>query len=93
MTKLTNYEKHFQEKMKDKAFATGFARDRHRLEIAYNIIELRKSKRMSQAVLARKIDTTQSVIARIESGHQNISADKLQKIASACDKQLEVKFV
>ncbi|PIR72472.1 MAG: transcriptional regulator, partial [Candidatus Nealsonbacteria bacterium CG10_big_fil_rev_8_21_14_0_10_36_24] len=63
------------------------------LEIAYQILQLRKQKRMSQKELAKKIGTKQSNIARIEAGEQNFTADTLQKIANAFDRELKIDFV
>lgn len=93
MNKLTNYEKHFVVKMKSKKFKKAFKEERHRLEIAYKISKLRERKRLSQKQLAEKLNTTQSVIARIESGQQNLTTDNLQKIASIFDKKLKIEFV
>ena len=93
MNKLTNYEKHFKAKMKDKKFKKAFEEERHRLEIAYRISQLREKKHFSQKQLAEKLDTTQSVIARIESGQQNLTTDTLQKIASIFDKRLKIEFI
>jgi len=47
---------------------------------------------MSQAVLAKKIGTKQSNIARMETGQQNFSIDTLQKIAQVFKKDLKVSF-
>jgi len=93
VNKLTNYEKHFRAKMKDKKFKKAFEEERHRLEVAYKISQLRKGKHFSQKQLAKKLDTTQSVIARIESGQQNFTTDTLQKIASVFNKTLKIDFV
>lgn len=93
MNKLTNYEKHFKVKMKDKNFKKAFEEERHRLEIAYKISQLRERKHFSQKQLAEKLDTTQSVIARIEAGQQNLTTDNLQKIASIFDKRVKIEFV
>ena len=43
---------------------------------------------MTQSALAKKINTTQSAIARMESGRQNISADMLKRIGKALGKNL-----
>ena len=48
---------------------------------------------MTQEQVAKKLGTTQSVIARIESGKQNISFNILFKIAEVFHKKLEVKLV
>jgi UDP-N-acetylglucosamine 1-carboxyvinyltransferase len=56
--------------------------------IGLNIADVRETIGMTQAELAKKIKTTQSAIARIESGRQNISADMLKKISQALGKNL-----
>lgn len=68
-----------------------------RLEPFYQIINqllyLRKEKNLTQKELAKLINTTQSCIARLESGRYNPSLRFLQKIADACDRKVEIKFI
>jgi UDP-N-acetylglucosamine 1-carboxyvinyltransferase len=47
------------------------------------ITKIREDKRMTQSELAKKLDTTQSVIARIEKGEQNLSTETLSKLSDA----------
>jgi UDP-N-acetylglucosamine 1-carboxyvinyltransferase len=56
--------------------------------IGKKIADLRETQGMTQGKLAKLLDTTQSAIARIESGTQNISADMLKKISKALKKNL-----
>lgn len=56
--------------------------------IGTRIADIRETLGMTQTELAKKIKTTQSAIARIESGRQNISADMLRKISKALGKDL-----
>lgn len=56
--------------------------------IGASIADLRETQGMTQATLARKLHTTQSAIARIESGTQNISTDMLKKLSTALKKNL-----
>ncbi len=93
MPKLNSYEKHFRAKIRDKNFRKLYEEESHRLKVAYEIAQLRKKEHFSQKKLAKKIGTTQSAIARIESGQQNLTTDKLQEIASAFDRNIEIKFV
>lgn len=62
-----------------------------RLALGYEIFVARKRKRLTQAKLAKKLNTTQSEIARIESGDQNVTFDKLQKIAFVLNKEFLIK--
>jgi UDP-N-acetylglucosamine 1-carboxyvinyltransferase len=52
------------------------------------IAEVRESSKITQGALAKKIKTTQSAIARIESGKQNISVDMVKKISKALNRNL-----
>lgn len=56
--------------------------------IGTRIADLREAQGFTQSELAKKINTTQSAIARLESGRQNVSADMLKKISSALGKNL-----
>lgn len=52
------------------------------------IARLREDRRMTQSELGEKIGTTQSVIARIESGDQNLSTETLAKLSAALDHEI-----
>ncbi len=56
--------------------------------IGLRIADLRETQGMTQGALAKLLGTTQSAIARIESGKQNVSADMLKKISMALKKNL-----
>ncbi len=56
--------------------------------IGARIQDMREAQGMTQSTLAKRLKTTQSAIARIESGKQNVSADMLKKISSALGKNL-----
>ncbi|MCA9355486.1 UDP-N-acetylglucosamine 1-carboxyvinyltransferase [Candidatus Kaiserbacteria bacterium] len=56
--------------------------------IGTRIADIRESLGMTQTELAKKIKTTQSAIARMEAGGQNISADMLKRIGKALGKNL-----
>lgn len=56
--------------------------------IGIRIADLRETAGLTQRVLAEKINTTQSAIARIEAGKQNVSADMLRRISKALGKNL-----
>ncbi|HEY0964755.1 MAG TPA: UDP-N-acetylglucosamine 1-carboxyvinyltransferase [Candidatus Paceibacterota bacterium] len=56
--------------------------------IGPRIADVRETLGMTQTVLAKKLKTTQSAIARIESGKQNVSADMLRRISQALGKNL-----
>ena len=52
------------------------------------ISKIRENRNMTQSELAVKIDTTQSVVARIEKGEQNLSTETLAKISKALNHEI-----
>lgn len=52
------------------------------------IADLRETQGLTQAMLAKKIGTTQSAVARIEAGKQNVSTEMLKKLGGALKKNL-----
>ncbi|MBP6923965.1 MAG: UDP-N-acetylglucosamine 1-carboxyvinyltransferase [Candidatus Pacebacteria bacterium] len=57
-------------------------------DIGTRIADVRETLGLTQSDLAKKLKTTQSAIARIESGKQNVSADMLKRIGKALGKNL-----
>lgn len=53
--------------------------------IARNIIAKRKEQNLTQKQLAEAINTTQSVISRIEKGEQNLTLQTLKSLAASLD--------
>lgn len=58
--------------------------------IGQQITNLRETQGMTQGQLAKLLKTTQSAIARIESGKQNVSTDMLMKLSHALKKNLVI---
>jgi len=91
--KAVDFQDYLAVKLKNPRFRKYYDEYGKQLEIAYQILELRKQKRMSQTELARKIGTKQSNIARMEAGQQNFTTDTLQKIATVFKRDLKIEFV
>ena len=63
-------------------------------EVAQLIYEARTKSKLTQKQLAELVGTTQSVIARLEDAdYEGHSLSMLQRIASALNKRLEIRFV
>lgn len=56
------------------------------------VLDARTKKGMTQARLAEKIGTKQSVISRLEKGRANPTISFLQKLAQALGTSLEIRF-
>ena len=87
-----DFDEYLKGKLKDPTFKKHYDYYGRQLEIAYQILQLRKKRKISQAQLAKKIGTKQSNIARMESGNQNFSVDILEKIAAALGSDLKIIF-
>jgi len=90
--KATDFDDVLAEEMKNPEFKRMFDEYGRQLEISYGLLQLRKKKKMSQASLAKKIGTTQSNIARLESGQQNFTMSFLSKVADALGAYIEIKI-
>jgi DNA-binding XRE family transcriptional regulator len=79
---------------KSQGMAALIEHEQDNLDIARKIYELRTKAKFSQAELARKVGTTQSVISRLEdTGYDGHSLEMLRRIASALEKRIEIRFL
>lgn len=81
-------------KLKDPEFKFYFDESRAISDLCHSVAHARQKRGLSQAELANKIGTTQSVIARLENGNQSRmpSLDLLNRIALALQLSLAVGF-
>ncbi len=56
------------------------ARNEFCIEIGQRLKALRKEKKLTQAMLSKKLNVSQQMISRIESGRENISLLTLKKV-------------
>ena len=84
--------KHIQESLRDPLFRQAWEESELEYQVARQIIALRTQQGLTQKDLARQVGTTQSAIARIESGGQNVSLKLLARVAKALGASLEVKL-
>lgn len=87
-----NFDDVLKRELKNPEFKKYYDEYGRQFEIAYQILQLRKKKKISQAQLAKKIGTKQSNIARMEAGQQNFSVDILGKIAEALNCNVKITF-
>jgi ribosome-binding protein aMBF1 (putative translation factor) len=91
--KPVRFKDYLEKQLRDPVFRQYYEEYGKQLEIAYQILQLRKKQGLSQAQLAKKLKTTQSNIARMEAGQQNFTTDTLQRIAAAFQRELKIQFV
>lgn len=80
-------------KMEDPEFAAAWEETREEFAIAREVIRTRVAAGLSQKELAEKIGTTQSVIARLESGRHTPSVSTLRRVAEVTNATLRIEFV
>jgi len=90
--KATDFDDFLKNELKTKKLKKQYEEFGKELEIAYQINKLRRDKKMSQSTLAKKIGTTQSNVARMESGQQNFTIGILTRIANAFGKELKISI-
>lgn len=67
-SRTIDFQEYLSEQLKNATAKRHYDEYGKQLEIAYEILQLRKKEKMSQAELAKKIGTSQSNIARMEAG-------------------------
>ncbi|MBI2019040.1 helix-turn-helix transcriptional regulator [Candidatus Daviesbacteria bacterium] len=87
-----NWETHRKILMRDPEVRKAWKETRLEYEIARALILARAKKSLTQAQLAKKLKTRQSVISRVESGKSTPSLSFLKRLASVLDTTLSVQF-
>ncbi len=77
---------------KDPEYRSAYEELRPEFEVARLLIEARTQAGLTQAQLAKRIQTTQSAVARFESGRIHPSTNTLKKIAQATGTRLKISF-
>ena len=78
---------------KDPAFREAYDALGPEYALAHALIKARMKTGMSQKELARRMKTTQPMIARMEQGRQPPSTKTLLNFAKATGTRLEIRFV
>lgn len=90
--KVYTLEDHLEESLKDPAFREHWEASEVEYQLARRIIAERLARKMSQGELAKRAQTTQAVISRIERMTTNVSVKLLKRIAAALGTTLRVSF-
>ena len=83
------FEDWLAEQKKSPEFREAYAK----YEVAQQVIRLRMARGLTQAQLAERVGTTQSSIARLESGGREPSLSFLRRVVKALDGQLEISIL
>ena len=91
--KVHDYDEMLKEELKNPEFRKEYDALEEEFEVAKQVIDLRLKKGLTQKELAEKVNTSQSCIARLESGtYQNMSLSFLRRVGEALGVQPHVKF-
>jgi DNA-binding XRE family transcriptional regulator len=80
------------ELMTDENFKKEYESLEQEFNFAAKMIEVRLQERLSQEQVARRMGTTQSVVARIESGRPLPSLRTLMRYAAAVGRKLDISL-
>lgn len=81
-----------KEAMKDPAFRKAYDALEPKYALIHAILDARIKRGITQAEIAKRAGTTQSAIARFESGVANPTLDFMQRVSAAVGARLEVKI-
>ncbi len=89
---MSNWDTYKQKLLKDPEFKKLYEESQPEFEIAKAIIRARIENKITQKELAEKMNTTQSVISRVEQGKTSPSISLLKRLAAALNTTLQVQF-
>ncbi|HJV64225.1 MAG TPA: helix-turn-helix transcriptional regulator [Geomonas sp.] len=82
-----------EELLKDDEFRAAFVALDDEFAIASQLIEARKKAQLTQEEVAIRMGTTQSAVARLESGRPLPSLRSLKRYAQAVNGKIEIRVV
>lgn len=83
---------HIQESLIDPEFKKEWEKSELSYQLSRTLIKKRLAQNISQISLAKKANTTQAVISRLENMSVNPSLELLQRIARALNGSLKIQF-
>ena len=83
----------FEQQMEKPSFRAAYDALEEEFAFVAEVIGARAKANLTQDELAQRMNTTQSAIARLESGRTSPSTTTLKKFAKATGTRLEIRFV
>ena len=79
-------------KKKDKKFADGYEEGYEQLKVGVILRQARENAGLTQEELARRLNTKNTAISRIENHAEDIKLSTLERVAVALGRRLEIKI-
>lgn len=92
MRKHLDFDEFLKESLKDPKLKAEYDRLQPEFALIDAVIQARRQRGLTQAQLAGKIGTKQSVVSRLEIGRANPSVAFLKRLAQALHSRLEIRF-
>ena len=90
--KMISVEESFTEWRKDPAYREAYDALEEEFALASALIEARSGANVSQEEIARRMQTSQPAVARLEGGRGNPSVNTLRRYAMATGTRLKIVF-
>lgn len=90
---MYTFRQDLKKRLKDPEFRKAWEESEAEYQISRALIAARIDRKISQRALAKKADTTQAVISRLENMSANPSIGLIQKVASALNLKLKVQLI
>jgi predicted transcriptional regulator len=92
MSKTIPFKEMAKEWKKDAKYKKEYESLKAEFEIARELIHARVRAHLTQVEVAKRMGTTQSAVARLESGTRSISLKTLEKYAEATGSHLRIRL-
>lgn len=92
INRIYTFEEDLAERLKNPKFRKEWESSEIEYQLARQVIEKRIQKKISQRALAKKLNTSQAAISRVESMNGNPSLSFLKRLATALDSKLILQF-
>jgi ribosome-binding protein aMBF1 (putative translation factor) len=81
-----------EEMLSDPELKAAYDALKPKYDVINALVAARRKARLSQAEVAARMGTTQSIIARMESGNGNVTIESVQKYAKATGQKIKLEF-
>ena len=93
MKRSTNFDRYLEGQLKDADFAEKFREAGEAWDVAMQLASLRKKSGLSQKELAKRVETSQQQVSRLESpSYEGHSLSMLRRVADALGASIHVEI-